>query len=149
MQEGTADPKARYARALSEAQSYARRQRLGNAESREEFLERHSDLRDLLEPILDLEAKDIDARSDIFSFGVVLYEMVTGQRPFVGDTSASLLASILRDQPPSIAQRHPAVPRALERVIRKCLEKRSDDRWQSARDLKPTLELIDVDAPQA
>ena len=96
-----------------------------------------------------VEAKDIDARSDIFSFGVVLYEMVTGQRPFVGDTSASLLASILRDQPPSIAQRHRAVPRALERVIRKCLEKRSDDRWQSARDLKPTLELIDLDAPPA
>ncbi len=96
-----------------------------------------------------VEAKDTDARSDIFSFGVVLYEMVTGRRPFVGDTSASLLASILRDQPPSIAQRHPAVPRALERVIRRCLEKRSDDRWQSARDLKPTLELIDLDAPPA
>ena len=96
-----------------------------------------------------VEAKDIDARSDIFSFGVVLYEMVTGQRPFVGDTSASLLASILRDQPPSIAQRHPAVPRALERVIRKCLEKRSDDRWQSARDLEADVELIDLDAPPA
>jgi Tol biopolymer transport system component len=96
-----------------------------------------------------VEAKDADARSDIFSFGVVLYEMVTGHRPFVGDSSASLLASILRDQPPSISQRQPAVPRAVERVIRKCLEKRPDDRWQSARDLKPTLELIDLDAPVA
>jgi serine/threonine protein kinase/Tol biopolymer transport system component len=94
-----------------------------------------------------VEARDTDARSDIFSFGVVLHEMVTGQRPFVGDTSAGLLAAILRDQPPSISQRHPGVPRALERVIRRCLEKRPDDRWQSAKDLKPTLELIDLDAP--
>ncbi len=94
-----------------------------------------------------VEAKEADERSDIFSFGVVFYEMITGQRPFSGDTQATALAALLRDQPPPMSQRQPAVPRALERVVRKCLEKKPDDRWQSARDLKPTLELIDLDAP--
>jgi serine/threonine protein kinase len=94
-----------------------------------------------------VEAKEADERSDIFSFGVVAYEMVTGQRPFTGDSQASVMAALLKDQPPSISARQPLTPRALERVIRKCLEKKPDDRWQSARDLKPTLELIDLDAP--
>ncbi|MBZ5632126.1 MAG: serine/threonine-protein kinase [Acidobacteriia bacterium] len=94
-----------------------------------------------------VEGKEADERSDIFSFGVVFYEMITGQRPFSGDTQAAVLASLLKDQPPPLSQRQPATPRALERVVRKCLEKKPDDRWQSARDLKPTLELIDLDAP--
>ena len=94
-----------------------------------------------------VEGKEADERSDIFAFGAVFYEMITGQPPFTGDTSAAVLAAILRDQPPSMKQRQPLVPRALERVVRKCLEKKPDDRWQSARDLKPTLELIDLDAP--
>jgi eukaryotic-like serine/threonine-protein kinase len=94
-----------------------------------------------------VEGKEADERSDIFSFGVVLYEMITGQRPFSGDTQAAVLASLLKDQPPPMTLRQPATPRALERVVRKCLEKKPDDRWQSARDLKPTLELIDLDAP--
>jgi serine/threonine protein kinase len=94
-----------------------------------------------------VEAKECDERSDIFSFGAVFYEMITGQRPFTGDTQAAVLASLMKDQPAAMNQRQPAVPRALERVVRKCLEKKPDDRWQSARDLKPTLELIDLDAP--
>jgi len=94
-----------------------------------------------------VEGKDTDERSDIFSFGVVFYEMITGQRPFNGDTQAAVLAALLKDQPAPMNQRQPAVPRALERVVRKCLEKKPDDRWHSARDLKPTLELIDLDAP--
>jgi len=70
-----------------------------------------------------VEAKEADERSDIFSFGVVFYEMITGQRPFTGDTQAATLASLMKDQPPPMNQRQPAVPRALERVVRKCLEK--------------------------
>jgi eukaryotic-like serine/threonine-protein kinase len=94
-----------------------------------------------------VEGKEADERSDIFSFGVVFYEMITGQRPFAGDTQAAVLAALLKDQPPPMNQRQPATPRALERLVRKCLEKKPDDRWHSARDLKPALELIDLDAP--
>src|SRR5580704_6541151 len=94
-----------------------------------------------------VEAKETDERSDIFSFGVVFYEMISGQRPFTGDSQAAVLASLMKDQPPPMNQRQPAVPRALERIVRKCLEKKPDDRWHSARDLKPMLELIDLDAP--
>jgi eukaryotic-like serine/threonine-protein kinase len=94
-----------------------------------------------------VEGKTTDERSDIFSFGVVLYEMITGQRPFTGDSQAAVLASMLKDPPPPMGHYQPAAPRALERLARKCLEKRPDDRWQSARDLKPALELIDLDAP--
>src|SRR6476646_1348764 len=96
-----------------------------------------------------VEGREADERSDIFSFGVVFYEMITGQRPFTGDTQAAVLAALLKDPPPPMSQRQPATPRALERVVRKCLEKKPDDRWHSARDLKPTLELIDLDAPAA
>ena len=95
-----------------------------------------------------VEGKETDERSDIFSFGVVFYEMITGQRPFTGDTQAAVLASVLKEPPPPMSQWQPAVPRQLERVVRKCLEKKPDDRWQSARDLKPMLEMIDLDAPQ-
>jgi Tol biopolymer transport system component/predicted Ser/Thr protein kinase len=94
-----------------------------------------------------VEAKETDERSDIFSFGAVFYEMITGRRAFEGDSQASVLASILKDQPPPMSERQPGVPRALTRVVRKCLEKKPDDRWQSARDLKSGLELIDLEAP--
>jgi serine/threonine protein kinase len=96
-----------------------------------------------------VEGQETDERSDIFSFGVVFYEMITGQRPFTGDTQAAVLASVLKEPPPPMGRWQPAVPRQLERVVKKCLEKKPDDRWHSARDLKPTLELIDLDAPPA
>jgi eukaryotic-like serine/threonine-protein kinase len=95
-----------------------------------------------------VEGKETDERSDIFSFGAVFYEMITGQRPFGGDTQAAVLAALMKDQPPPMTQTVPGVPRQLERIVRKCLEKKPDDRWQSARDLKPMLEMIDLDAPQ-
>jgi serine/threonine protein kinase/Tol biopolymer transport system component len=93
------------------------------------------------------EGKDTDERSDIFSFGTVLYEMITGTRAFDGETKTAVLAAILKDQPAPIQQFQPAVPRALDRVVKKCLEKKPVDRWHSAHDLKPTLELIDLAGP--
>jgi serine/threonine protein kinase/Tol biopolymer transport system component len=86
-----------------------------------------------------LEGKDADARSDIFAFGAVLYEMLTGKQPFEGKTQASLIAAILERDPPSIAD---AVPTALDRLMRRCLEKDPEQRWESARDLKAELEWI-------
>ena len=93
------------------------------------------------------EGKEADERSDIFSFGTVLYEMLTGTRAFDGETKTAILAAILKDQPAPIQQLQPMVPRAFDRVVRKCLEKKPADRWHSAHDLKPTLELIDLAGP--
>ena len=93
------------------------------------------------------EGKETDERSDIFAFGAVLYEMLTGKRAFDGDTKTAILAAILKDQPAPISQFQPAVPRSLDRVVRKCLEKKPADRWHSAHDLKPMLEMIDLAGP--
>ncbi len=93
------------------------------------------------------EGKDTDERSDIFSFGAVLYEMLTGKRAFDGETKTAILAAILKDQPAPIQQFQPMTPRSLDRVVRKCLEKTSASRWHSAHDLKQTLELIDLAGP--
>jgi serine/threonine protein kinase/Tol biopolymer transport system component len=83
--------------------------------------------------------QEIDGRSDIFSFGLVLYEMLTGKRAFDGASPASVIAAIMERPAPSIAD---VAPAALDRVLRKCLAKDPDDRWQSARDLKDELEWI-------
>jgi hypothetical protein len=89
-----------------------------------------------------IEGDEVDARTDIFSFGVVLYEMVCGCRPFTGDSRASLMAAIVAAEPPSLLSLQPHTPVSLERLIRRCLSKRPDDRWQTARDLAAELRWI-------
>ena len=81
------------------------------------------------------EGKTVDHRSDIFSLGVMLYEMATGRRPFVGDSSLSILSAILRERPSSVTDLQPELPRHLERIIEHCLEKKSKNRFQTARDV--------------
>ncbi|MGE5344985.1 MAG: protein kinase domain-containing protein [Acidithiobacillales bacterium] len=95
-----------------------------------------------------LEAREADARTDIFAFGAVLYEMVTGKKAFSGESQASLISAILRGDPPPISALRPQVPPALERVIRTCLAKDPDERWQSAGDIAMELKWI-ADAPAA
>jgi len=90
-----------------------------------------------------LEGKEADPRTDVFALGEVIYEMVTGKPAFSGNSRASLIAAILTAEPPSIRQLQPVTPTALERVVKKCLAKDPDDRWQSAHDIKTNLEWID------
>jgi len=89
-----------------------------------------------------LEGRDADARTDIFSFGGVLFEMVTGRRAFSGKSRVSLISSILKDEPPAISSIHATIPPALDHVVRRCLAKDPDDRWQSAADVASELGWI-------
>ena len=88
------------------------------------------------------QGKKVDARSDIFSFGSVLYEMVTGQRAFAGDNMASVLASIIRDEPEHVSARVQGVPPELERVVERCLRKDPERRFHSMADVRVELEEI-------
>jgi len=89
-----------------------------------------------------LEGKPADARTDIFAFGEVLYEMATGKSAFSGTSRASLIAAILTTEPPPTTQIQPLTPITLERVVKKCLAKDPDDRWQSAADLASELQWM-------
>src|SRR5512137_2011661 len=85
------------------------------------------------------EGKHIDTRSDIFSFGSMLYEMLTGQRAFRGDTRASTIASILREEPKPISQVAEGMPRDAEKIVRRCLRKDPEQRFQTMADLRVAL----------
>ncbi len=89
-----------------------------------------------------LQGAEADARSDIFSFGCALYEMTAGKRPFDGKSQVGVLAAILEKEPEPISIVQPMTPPALDKLIRTCLAKDPDQRWQSAHDLKLQLESI-------
>ena len=88
------------------------------------------------------EGRPIDARSDLFSLGVMLYEMGSGQRPFTGDTSISIISSIVKDAPKPITELNPTLPRDLWRIVRRALTKDPERRYQTAKDLRNELEEL-------
>ncbi|MBI3449977.1 MAG: PD40 domain-containing protein [Acidobacteria bacterium] len=89
-----------------------------------------------------LEGREADARSDIWALGATLYEMATGKRAFEGKTQASLISSIMRDEPRPIAEMIPLAPAVLDQIVARCLAKDPDDRWQSARDLTFAIQSL-------
>ena len=92
------------------------------------------------------EGKPVDARSDIFSFGAVLYQMATGQRAFRGDTAMSTISAILRDEPKPVSDVRRDIPAELERVIKRCLRKDPARRFQTMADLKVALEELEEES---
>jgi len=92
------------------------------------------------------EGKPVDARTDIFSFGAILHEMVTGQRAFRGDSPVSTLTSVLRDEARPLGQMAAGVPPELDSLVARCLRKNREQRWQSMRDIRAALELLKRDS---
>jgi Tol biopolymer transport system component len=94
-----------------------------------------------------VRAKPVDHRSDIFSLGCVLYEMLTAKRAFHGDTAVETMNEILKQDPPDLTTLDTTLPPALARIVRHCLEKNPDDRFQTARDLAFDLESVSQTSP--
>ena len=89
-----------------------------------------------------VRGKPADSRSDIFSFGAILYEMLSGKRAFHGDSSADTMSAILKEDPPDLTETNRNISPALERIVRHCLEKNPAERFQSARDVAFNLEAL-------
>ncbi len=89
-----------------------------------------------------VRGKAADKRSDLFSFGTILYEMLSGQRAFRGDTAADTITAILSKEPPDISQTNKDVPPGLDRIVRHCLEKNPEERFESARDVAFDLDAL-------
>src|SRR5579864_1736000 len=95
-----------------------------------------------------VEAKEVDGRTDIFAFGAVVYEMATGKKAFEGKTSASVMAKILEAEPPPMASLQPMTPPGLDHAVKTCLAKEPDQRWQTASDLCRELKWITEEGAQ-
>jgi len=92
------------------------------------------------------QAKKVDVRSDIFSFGAVLYEMITGRRAFHGDSQLATLSAVVRDEPQPVTRIFPDLPRELDRIISRCLRKDAARRFQTMAELKIALEDLKQDS---
>ena len=91
-----------------------------------------------------VRGEEVDHRSDIFSFGVILYEMLTGRRTFTGDSAIEVMNAILKDEPEELPETDMKISPALERIVRRCLEKRPERRFQSASDLGFAIETLSM-----
>ena len=97
-----------------------------------------------------VRGKPADARSDIFSFGAILYEMLSGKRAFHGDSAADTMSAILKEDPPDLSVTNQSISPGLERIVRHCLEKNPEQRFHSAHDVAFDLEALSgVSAPAA
>ena len=89
-----------------------------------------------------IDGREVDARSDLFSFGAVLFEMLTAKRAFDGDSATMVRAAILRHEPPPVSSLQPLAPPAIDAVVRRCLAKNPDERWRTAGDLVRELKQV-------